>query len=166
MRKLFREINSSLNVNQPNITYLETPVKAYNFSLPRIYGGHQFELASNAGRVTLLCFWASTSPLSDSAVYHLDKWYRECGVANFNVVAINCDMFRPAPSFENANMTGITMLWDQEGYTQEFYEIDTFPSTILIDKNGLVRDQKAGGPINDWARLGQRVKALTGEFYG
>ena len=165
MSKVFRQINSAINVNQPNITYLEKAVKAYEFSLPRMTGGRHFDLSSTSGRVSLLCFWSNASPLSDSAVFHLDKWYRESNFGNFNVVAINCDMFRPAPVFENAKMTGITMLWDQEGYVQEFYNIETFPSTVLIDKKGLIRDEKAGGPINDWARLSRRITELTGEFH-
>ena len=51
----------------------------------------------------------------------------------------------------------------QEGHVKELYNINYLPSTVLVDKKGMIRDEKSGGPINDWSRLTRRISALNDE---
>ncbi len=55
------------------------------------------------------------------------------------------------------------MLWDESGDIRELYKIKQLPSTISIDKQGMIRDEKAGGPIEDWDRLANRIDTLNDE---
>jgi len=163
MLNTYRELNSIKEVNQPSIRLLEPAVTAFRFSLPRLYSDSHYELQKDCKQVSLLCFWSTEREQSKHAVIHLDKWYRNSNIGNFNVIAINCDPFKPRATFNSQDLTGITMLWDQEGLTKEIYKVQKLPSTFLIDKQGMIRDEKVGGPLNDWARLRQRIEALTKE---
>lgn len=161
MIQSYREVNSIKEINRPAIRLLEPALPAFHFTLPRLYSETHFELIKDYRKVTLVCFWSTENEQSKNAVYHLDQWYRNSGIGNFNVIAINCDPFKPRATFNSENLTGITMLWDQEATTHAIYQVKQFPTTFVIDKQGMIRDEKVGGPINDWARLKQKIHALT-----
>lgn len=163
MLNTYREVNSIKEVNRPSIRFLEPAKTAFRFSLPRLYSDNHYELMQDRKQVSLICFWSTEEEQSKHAVVHLDRWYRDCLIGNFSVIAVNCDPFKPRATFNSQNLTGITMLWDQEGLTREIYQVHRLPTTFIVDKQGLIRDEKVGGPLNDWARLRQRIESLTKE---
>ena len=163
MIRNFREVNSIKEANRPAIRLLEPAMTAFPFCLPRIFGNAHFDFFHKSEKVTLLCFWSTEVEKSLLAVNHLDNWYRESEIGNFEVIAINCDQFKPDSIFNSARPSGIKMLWDQDGLTKNMYKINHFPTTVLIDKFGKIRDEKTGGPLNDWARLNLRVASLAAE---
>lgn len=161
--KIYRQIGAIATFGKPTIRYFEEAIKAPNFTVPRVNGNGVFSLREAFYGTTLICFWKAKNYMSQAAILHLDKWYRENDFGRFNVLAINCDDFKPEFSLYAEQAMDIVELWDKNEEARTLYAIEHFPSAVLIDPNGMVRDEMRGGPVNDWSRLYQRVVGIVDE---
>lgn len=121
--------------------------------------GKPIDLATYAGKVVLVQFWASWSANSISELPKLQKVYDELHARGFEVLGISLD--RERADLDQA-VADHKIAWpqtfgpDSERLAEEF-QIQTIPSLWLIDKKGQLRDVNARG------NLGGRVVRLLDE---
>jgi thiol-disulfide isomerase/thioredoxin len=116
------------------------------FALPRIGPngalGEPFSLASAAGKVVVVDFWATWCGPCLRALPHLDRLQqRHPGIT---VVTINID--EPAEAralFDERGYKILLLAGDQA--TSDQYGVSAIPHTVLIDRSGVVRTVLRGG---------------------
>lgn len=121
------------------------------FSLPDS-GGTTRHLAELTGQVVLVDFWASWCLPCKAAFPKLDALHRELQPRGFTVLAINLDeQRRAADTFLAARPHVMPILFDPTGRTATAFGIAGMPSSVLIDKRGVIR----------FVHMGYTEKTLT-----
>jgi len=160
MKSKFREVDSSILFNQPNIRFYEKTIPAQDFSLPYLNQNKTLRLSERLSRIVLLCFWKEALVNSETAICLLDSFQQKDHFGDIDVIAINCDEFKPDFINFYDKLTKIDLLWDDKSQVAQMYKINQYPSTTIIDQQGLIVDEKTGGPLNDWARLTRKLQDL------
>jgi peroxiredoxin len=111
--------------------------------------GKSFKLSDYRGKVVFLVFWATWCGPCMANVPH------ERAIANkfkdkpFTIVGVNCDQTRQKANdaIKNEMMTWPNFFDGESGSgpIAEIYRIQKFPSTFLIDKNGVIRNKDLYG---------------------
>jgi len=136
---------------------------APDFTLKSLQGSN-LRLNEYRGQVILLNFWASwcgpcrqEMPLLDS----IHKRYQEAG---FAVVSVNVEG-EQVPARALAKETGVTfpVLIDTDQQVSELYELEAMPSSVLIDRDGVVRYIHRGYQPGDETQYLKVVKQLIKE---
>lgn len=99
--------------------------------------------APQPGKVTVLNFWATWCPPCREEMPELDKFARANGAVAFYAVNIQ----EPAAKVEGyLKQHGFTMpvLLDGGGTVAQAYRVSAIPTTLVIDKAGIIKYRKSG----------------------
>jgi cytochrome c biogenesis protein CcmG, thiol:disulfide interchange protein DsbE len=102
-------------------------------------------LPSLKGKVVLLDFWASWCDPCRQSFPWMSELQKRYGTANFMVVAVNLDQDRKlAEQFLAATPAGFRVEYDPHGALAAQFDVSSMPTSVLIDRNGQVRERHKG----------------------
>ena len=116
---------------------------APNFTLDSL-DGSQVELLSDSRHPILINFWATWCPPCVAEMATIQQFYKDSGRA-FRVLAVNAD--EPAEDvqrFANEHGLSFDILLDPGGNVQELYRLRGYPTSFILDGNGVVRKEHVG----------------------
>lgn len=117
---------------------------ATNFSLAAL-GGGDIALADYEGQVVVMNFWATWCPPCRAEMPGLNRFYETHKDEGLVVLAINGQeneaTVRP---FIEANNFTFPVLLDLQGSVARQYTTRSFPTTFIIDRNGIIQHVQVG----------------------
>lgn len=145
------------------------PVPHPGFAAP----GFSLQNASNEttslsdlhGKVVVVNFWASWCTPCQAEMPALQYAHQHFSPDKVAILAVNStaqDNFQAAVNFIDSLGLSLPILFDREGTITTLYQVKGFPTTLFIDKNGIIRDLIIGGPLSQ-PLLISKIEALLGE---
>jgi len=136
---------------------------APDFTLKRL-DGPNLRLAEQRGQVIALNFWASWCAPCRVEMPHLNRLHDKYRDAGFSFLGVNVDD-DPAKAAAEAAKLGIRfpVLLDQLKAVSKLYGLAAMPTTVLIDRDGLVRHVHQGYRNGVEAMYDQQIRALVTE---
>ena len=139
------------------------PARAIDFTL-KSFGGKQISLVQMRGRVILLDFWASWCPPCREELPFLDILQETYGKQGFTILAVNIDNHLDnAREFLRSNHIELDALWDEEKKVVAGYDIEQMPTTMLIDKNGIIRYVHSSFQTEQYVKYKEQIQQLLRE---
>lgn len=140
---------------------LET--SAPDFTLETL-DGPNLRLEEYRGQVVLLNFWASWCGPCRQEMPVLDRLHQRYEDTGFAVLGVNVEGER-APAQKIVDKTNVTfpVLIDAKQKVSEMYDLEAMPSTVVIDRDGVVRYIHRGYKPGDEAKYVEVVKELIRE---
>jgi peroxiredoxin len=126
--------------------------------------GRNYRLSEYRGQVVLLSFGASWCGDCRSQLEELGVLYERYAGAGLEMLAISLD--RDLDDVEDTARhlgTGFPTLHDAGGATAELYQINRMPYVVLIDRDGVVRDEFTGFSKGEGSRYLDEARALLAE---
>ncbi|MEZ4699117.1 MAG: TlpA disulfide reductase family protein [Rhodothermales bacterium] len=130
--------------------------------------GQTITLADYRGKVVFLDFWASWCGPCRRELPYLGELKRHFPEASFEVIAINIDD-------EKANMNdflkdikpriAFPVVFDPEKKLPALYDIDSMPTSLVVDANGVVRYWHSGFKDSDKPRYLKEIETLLAETH-
>jgi len=127
---------------------------APTFALPTV-DGHTIKLGELAGHVVVLDFWATWCKPCEAAIPELDRLQAEHPQARF--IGISDEDLETIQPYVAAHRIGYAIARDDQHASAD-YMIEALPTTVIIDKRGIVREVAFG--YGDYARLDALIKRL------
>jgi peroxiredoxin len=133
---------------------------APDFTLKSV-DGTNMRLKEYRGQVVLINFWASwCGPCRQEMplLERIDERYKDAG---FTVLGVNVEG-KPGPAKEVAAKAGVSfpVLVDEGQKVSELYDLESMPSSIVVDRDGVVRYVRRGYKPGDEAKYLEVVKQL------
>jgi thiol-disulfide isomerase/thioredoxin len=127
--------------------------------------GRQVRLADDAGKVRVVDFWATWCEPCREQLPLLDRLQGQYGPRGLSVYAVATDEERAAvEAFLAATPVTVKVLLDPGGETlARPLRIDRLPTTLLVDRKGVVRAAHLGYASGDGERLEDEVRKLLDE---
>lgn len=112
---------------------------APDFALPAV-SGDNVRLSESLGQPVILTFWGSHCAQCAAQLTRLDRLYDTYRSSGLVVLAVSVDddMDR-ARRYARAHPAHYPVLLDEAKFVSRAYAIDRLPTTILIDRSGVVR---------------------------
>lgn len=134
---------------------------APDFTLQSLDGGN-VKLNELRGTVVLVNFWASWCGPCRTEMPLLDNLYKEYRDYGFTVLGINLDEeHNQALKLLDRVPVSFPILFDPGNSTSESFAVDAMPTTVLIDRNGVVRHHHRGYKDGFMDKYEEQVKALV-----
>ncbi|CVK17852.1 TlpA family protein disulfide reductase [Sporomusa sphaeroides] len=112
------------------------------FTLPAL-DGRQVTVAP-AGQILVLNFWATWCPPCRQEMPELDKFAEQySGKVEFHAVNIQEPGDKVA-AFMAQNKYTMSVLSDTEGEVAKLFRINAIPTTLVVDKQGIIKYRKSG----------------------
>jgi len=107
--------------------------------------GRNLRLQEQRGRVVMVNFWATWCGPCRQEMPHLNRLYDKYKSSGFVLLGINIDD-DPANAAALAAKLGVSfpVLYDTDKRVSRLYDLNTMPSTVLIDRDGTVRQLHRG----------------------
>ncbi len=126
--------------------------------------GANLRLNEYRGQVVLINFWASwCGPCRQEMplLQAIDKRYRDAG---FTVLGVNVEG-QAGPAKAVASKAGVLfpVLVDEGQKVSELYDLESMPSSVVVDRDGVVRYVHRGYKPGDEAKYLEVVKQLISE---
>ena len=136
---------------------------APDFTLKSLQGSN-LRLNEYRGQVVLLNFWASWCGPCRQEMPLLDRIHQRYQEAGFAVISVNVEGDE-VPARALAKETGVTfpVLIDTDQRVSELYDLEAMPSSVLIDRDGVVRYIHRGYQPGDESLYLKVVKQLIKE---
>lgn len=136
---------------------------APDFTL-RSLGGGNLRLEEYRGQVVLINFWASWCGPCRQEMPLLDRLHHRYQDTGFAVLGVNVEG-EVEPAREIVDQTSVTfpILIDEAQKVSEMYDLQAMPSTVVIDRDGVVRYIHLGYKPGDEAKYVEVVKRLIRE---
>lgn len=123
----------------------------------------RIDIESLRGQPVMLDFWASWCGPCRASVPVLNRLAAMHRAAGLVAIGINTE-----PNLSNGRVAaahralgaGFPSIQDGDWSLQELYRVDSLPTLVLVDREGLVTDVHVGVPDEDW--LDGRIRALLG----
>lgn len=126
--------------------------------------GTTIRLSDLKGKVLLLDFWASWCIPCRVSFPAIDALQKELGDQGLAVVAISVDEHRRnADLFLGQRAHTMTVAFDPRGIAAEAFDLKGMPSTVIIDRHGVIRFTHMGYTAKTLATFRSEVLALLGE---
>lgn len=123
-----------------------------------------FSLQEYHGQVVMLNFWASWCGPCGQQMSHLEVLYNRYKKLGFVVLAISVDEDpRQADEFMSGLEVVIPYLYDPDGSVSELYQVETMPTTILIDRHGQQRFMDEGYQAGSEEIYNREIKKLIAD---
>ena len=106
--------------------------------------GKEVRLASLRGKVVLIDFWASWCRPCVEALPHIQKLHEELKEKGLVVLGINAEPADVALKFMQDKGYTFTTLTDEGKTAWALYKVQGIPTTLVIDKEGIVRSYTVG----------------------
>jgi peroxiredoxin len=112
---------------------------APDFTL-RSMDGSNLRLQEQRGQVVMINFWATWCGPCRQEMPHLSRLYDKYRSAGFVLLGVNVDD-NARKATDAANKLGLKfpILLDSDKTVSRMYDLDTMPTTLLLDRNGRVR---------------------------
>lgn len=136
---------------------------APDFTLKSLEGSN-LRLEEYRGQVVLINFWASWCGPCRQEMPLLDRLHQRYVDTGFAVLGINVEG-EEAPARELIDKIPVTfpVLIDEGQLVSELYKLEAMPSTVVVDRDGVVRYIHRGYKPGDEAKYVEVVKALIRE---
>lgn len=139
---------------------IEKNKRAPDFELLNL-SGEKVRLSDYRGKKVFLNFWATWCGPCEIEMPHMESFYkRNKDLENVEIIAVN--MTKSEANVENvrefANNYGLTfpVLLDNKGEIEDLYKIISYPSTYLINEDGILISGFIGSVNNE-----EKVKELV-----
>jgi peroxiredoxin len=149
-----------LSVPAAAVTIQDT---APDFTLKSLEGSN-LRLEEYRGQVVLINFWASWCGPCRQEMPLLDRLHQRYVDTGFAVLGINVEG-EVAPAQELIDKVPVTfpVLIDEGQLVSELYKLEAMPSTVVVDRDGVVRYIHRGYKPGDEAKYVEVVKELIRE---
>ena len=112
---------------------------APDFTL-RSLNGPNLRLAEQRGRVVLVNFWATWCGPCKQEMPHLNRLYDKYRSAGFVLLGVNVDEDATVAAGAASKLgMHFPVLFDSQKSVSRLYDLQSMPSTVLIDRDGRVR---------------------------
>ncbi len=131
----------------------------------RLVDDSSLRLSDLRGKVVLLDFWASWCGPCRRELPFLVKLHREINDSNFVILAVNIDSDRRkmAGFLRKLDLQlPFVSISDPEQKIPPLYRLETMPTTLLIDEEGIVRYRHAGYEDSEQEHYRREVRELLG----
>ena len=137
--------------------------EAPDFTLKSLTGSN-LRLEEYRGQVVLINFWASWCGPCRQEMPILDRLHQRYEDTGFAVLGVNVEG-KVAPAKEIVDKTNVTfpVLIDEGQAVSELYDLEAMPSTVVVDRDGVVRYVHRGYKPGDEAKYVEVVKKLIRE---
>jgi cytochrome c biogenesis protein CcmG, thiol:disulfide interchange protein DsbE len=127
--------------------------------------GRPVQLSGSAGRVLVVDFWATWCDPCREELPALDQLAAELGDRGLSVYAVSFDEDRAQiPPFLEEVKVRFPVVWDQGGEANASrFGIERLPTTILVDKKGVVRFVHEGYNPRIAAQQRREIEMLLAE---
>jgi thiol-disulfide isomerase/thioredoxin len=113
-------------------------------------------------QVVLLDFWATWCPPCVAAMPQIDQLQRDLGDRGFRVVSINAGDENPDTVRQFARERSLSFpIYIDRGDLRQRFQVDTFPTALLVDRHGTVRQVYIGDSSTN--RIRNDIEALLEE---
>jgi len=140
-----------------------TDKPAPEFALPDV-AGNMVSLKDFEGQVVLVNFWASWCGPCREEMPLLDQLADRYGPLGFTMLGVNVEEDASlANSFLDGTPVSFPILYDSQNSVSQLYDVIAMPTTVLIDRQGMVRFIHHGyepGYENDYQ---DQIRALIRE---
>jgi len=132
---------------------------APDFVLPAAEGSN-VRLSDYRGQVVIISFWSSRCSVCATQLTLLDRLYSTYRSSGLIVLAVSVDDDPlHAEQYARAHAGGFPLLLDSAKAVSRAYAIDRLPSTVLIDRSGVVRYWHGDDRADDGSHITQ-IRAL------
>jgi peroxiredoxin len=136
---------------------------APDFALHAIAGGN-VRLSEHRGDVVILSFWGSRCTPCRAQLAALNQSLATYRSAGLQVYGINVDDDQSrALAFAHGEAVTFPLLLDPEKAVSRTYQVDNLPMTLLIDRNGVVRNVFRDYNAKSESLYLQQLRALLNE---
>ncbi len=127
-------------------TGVQIGFEAPDFALPRLDGKDQLKLAEQRGKVVLISFWASWCRPCQAEVPALEDAWQRYKTKDVVILGVSVDETRDdAEGFLASFPVTYPMVLDRAGAAvSDPWQVYSLPTTVLIDKAGVVRRRHIG----------------------
>jgi peroxiredoxin len=145
--------NASVNVSE----------QAPDFTLKSLEG-QNLRLEEYRGQVVLINFWASWCGPCRQEMPILDQLHQRYEDTGFAVLGVNVEG-EIAPAQKIVDKTNVTfpVLIDEGQSVSQMYDLEAMPSTVVVDRAGVIRYVHMGYKPGDEAKYVEIVKQLIRE---
>ncbi|WP_028610325.1 TlpA family protein disulfide reductase [Paenibacillus harenae] len=129
--------------------------KAVSFKLPAL-DEQSYEIGGKQSKLSFVNFWASWCGPCELEAPDLQRLHEKYGesIQMYGINATKYDKERSARDFVNEHEFTFPILMDREGDVTKQYKVDTFPTTFLIDDDGVIRERINGViTFEEWERI-------------
>jgi len=132
---------------------------APDFALPAAVGSN-VRLSEYRGQAVIISFWSSRCSVCATQLTLLDRLYSTYRSSGLIVLAVSVDDDPlHAEQYARAHAGGFPLLLDSAKAVSRAYAIDRLPSTVLIDRSGIVRYWHGDDRADDGSYITQ-IRAL------
>ncbi len=111
------------------------------------------------GQVALVDFWATWCPPCVASLPTLERLYRELGKQGFRMVSVNVEPGEEARVAAFRRQQGLSFpVYVDGGRLQQAMKVQSYPTLVLLDKTGVVRQVYVG--VTSYEKLRADVLAL------
>ena len=136
---------------------------APDFTLKSLQGDN-LRLQEYRGQVVLINFWASWCGPCRQEMPLLDRLHQRYQATGFAVLGVNVEgEIKPAQEIVDKTRVTFPVLIDEDQKVSELYDLEAMPSTVIVDRDGVVRYIHLGYKPGDEAKYVDVVKALIRE---
>lgn len=137
--------------------------QAPDFTLKSLEGSN-LRLEEYRGQVVLINFWASWCGPCRQEMPLLDQLHQRYVDTGFAVLGVNVEGEEgPARKLIDKVPVSFPVLIDEGQTVSELYQLQAMPSTVVVDRDGVVRYIHAGYQPGDEAKYVEVVKKLIRE---
>ena len=132
--------NQKLPLSSDTGTKLGKPIAS--FTLDNLAG--EKVTVGQPGKITVINFWATWCPPCQEEMPELDQFAKR-NQQKINFYAVNLqESSGKVSDFMNKNKYTMPVLLDKEGVVAKQFQVTAIPTTIIVDKNGLIKHRKSG----------------------
>jgi cytochrome c biogenesis protein CcmG/thiol:disulfide interchange protein DsbE len=115
-----------------------------------------------ANKVTLINFWGIWCPYCVREIPELVGFYQQYHQRRVEILAVDVgDNPQKVPAFVRKNKMTFPVLIDKNNRVNALYQISGFPTTIIVDRQGMIREMIVGA--TNQAVLAAKVEPLLKE---
>ena len=138
---------------------------APDFALPAAIGNN-VRLSEYRGQPVIVSFWSSRCGLCARQLAALDRYYGTYRSSGLIVLGVSVDDdAQHAQDYAHAHVMAFPLLLDSAKAVSRAFGIERLPSTVLIDRGGVVRFLHSDDGAGDDSYVAQ-IRALLDDKFG